>query len=77
MSWFVGGLLLVRRTFDQYNNVVLEACVERRIVGELYCDVDIGLCLIRGENIVMMGDIVRCRLHPTLHAARYRAVQYV
>jgi len=48
------GLL---RTFDQYSNVVLEECYERRIFKDMFADISMGLYLIRGENIVMMGDI--------------------
>lgn len=45
-------------TFDQYSNIVLNQCRERRILGNKYAEEDLGLFIIRGENIVMIGGIV-------------------
>lgn len=39
-------------------NVVLQNACERVIVGELYCDVPLGLYVIRGENVVLIGELV-------------------
>jgi U6 snRNA-associated Sm-like protein LSm1 len=39
-------------------NVVLERAIERIIVGELYCDLPLGLYIIRGENVVLIGELV-------------------
>jgi hypothetical protein len=39
-------------------NVVLEGACERVIVGDLYCDVPLGLYVIRGENVVLIGELV-------------------
>lgn len=39
-------------------NVVLQGACERVIVGELYCDVPLGLYVIRGENVVLIGELV-------------------
>lgn len=47
----------VLRSFDQFANLVLEAAIERIFVGEHYGDVPLGLQLIRGENVVLMGEI--------------------
>nr|AFK42076.1 unknown [Medicago truncatula] len=41
-------LLGLLRSFDQFANVVLEGACERVIVGDLYCDVPLGLYVIRG-----------------------------
>jgi U6 snRNA-associated Sm-like protein LSm1 len=46
------------RSFDQFANVVLERAIERIIVGELYCDLPLGLYIIRGENVVLIGELV-------------------
>ena len=45
------------RSFDQFANIVLENAVERIIVGSLYSDIPLGLYIVRGENVVLMGDI--------------------
>ncbi|EOD07015.1 hypothetical protein EMIHUDRAFT_440765 [Emiliania huxleyi CCMP1516] len=45
------------RTFDQFSNVVLEHALERVIVGKRFADVPLGLYVIRGENVVLLGQI--------------------
>jgi small nuclear ribonucleoprotein (snRNP)-like protein len=40
-------------------NLVLENTVERTIVGDAYCDIRRGIYLIRGENTVFLGLVVR------------------
>ncbi|EFJ28168.1 hypothetical protein SELMODRAFT_146440 [Selaginella moellendorffii] len=45
------------RSFDQFANLVLEKAVERIIVGDLYCDLPLGLYIIRGENVVLVGEL--------------------
>eukprot|EP00468_Gymnochlora_sp_CCMP2014_P010069 CAMPEP_0167751128 /NCGR_PEP_ID=MMETSP0110_2-20121227/6385_1 /TAXON_ID=629695 /ORGANISM="Gymnochlora sp., Strain CCMP2014" /LENGTH=127 /DNA_ID=CAMNT_0007636547 /DNA_START=33 /DNA_END=416 /DNA_ORIENTATION=+ len=46
------------RTYDQYNNIVLTDCSERDVAGEKYVDEkQEGLYVIRGENIVLFGEI--------------------
>ncbi|RDX85238.1 Sm-like protein LSM1B [Mucuna pruriens] len=45
------------RSFDQFANAVLEGACERVIVGELYCDIPLGLYVIRGENVVLIGEL--------------------
>ncbi|CAM8996903.1 hypothetical protein QQ045_006410 [Rhodiola kirilowii] len=49
------GLL---RSFDQFANAVIEGACERVIVGDLYCDIPLGLYVIRGENVVLIGELV-------------------
>lgn len=39
-------------------NAVLEGSCERVIVGDLYCDIPLGLYVIRGENVVLIGEVV-------------------
>ncbi|KAL3632083.1 Sm-like protein lsm1b [Castilleja foliolosa] len=43
-------LLGILRSFDQF-------ATERVIVGEIYCDVPLGLYFIRGENVVLIGEL--------------------
>ncbi|KMZ64496.1 Small nuclear ribonucleoprotein LSM1 [Zostera marina] len=45
------------RSFDQYANAVIEGACERIIVGELFCDIPLGLYVIRGENVVLIGEL--------------------
>ena len=40
-------------------NAVLEGACERVIVGEQYCDIPLGLYVIRGENVVLIGELVK------------------
>ncbi|KAJ4834722.1 Sm-like protein lsm1b [Turnera subulata] len=43
--------------FPMTANVVLEGACERVIVGDLYCDILLGLYVIRGENVVLIGEL--------------------
>lgn len=45
------------RSFDQFANIVLESAVERIIVGSAYSDIPLGLYIVRGENVVLMGEV--------------------
>jgi len=45
------------RSFDQFANIVLESAVERIVVGSRYADVPLGLYVIRGENVVLLGEV--------------------
>eukprot|EP00249_Psilotum_nudum_P018924 c27023_g1_i1 orf=892-1275(-) len=50
-------LIGMLRSFDQFANVVLETAIERIIVGDLFCDLPLGLYIIRGENVVLIGEL--------------------
>jgi len=50
---FIGYL----RSVDQFANLVLQQTVERIHVGKLYGEEQIGSFVIRGENVVLMGEI--------------------
>lgn len=52
-SQFVG----IMRSFDQYGNLVLEGSVKRKVVDRYFCDEELGLQIIRGENVVLMGEL--------------------
>ncbi|GCE97489.1 Sm-like protein [Zygosaccharomyces mellis] len=49
----------VLRTFDQYANLILEHCVERIYFTEKnkYAEEYKGLFMVRGENVVMLGEV--------------------
>lgn len=47
----------ILRSFDQFANIVLDNAVERMFVGDMYADVPLGLQLVRGENVVLLGQI--------------------
>ena len=49
------------RSFDQFANIVLENAVERIIVGQSYSDIPLGLYIVRGENVVLMGEVDEVR----------------
>jgi len=48
------GLL---RSIDQFANLVLHRTVERIHVGKQYGDISRGIFLIRGENVVLLGEV--------------------
>ncbi len=54
----------VLRSFDQFANLVLDQAVERIIVGGMYSDVPLGLYMLRGENLVLMGQLDPAREVP-------------
>ena len=45
------------RSFDQFANIVLQDAVERIIVGSSYSDIPLVLYIVRGENVVLMGEV--------------------
>lgn len=47
-------LTLTAASANAAANIVLESAFERIIVGDQYCDVPLGVYLVRGENLVMM-----------------------
>eukprot|EP00252_Welwitschia_mirabilis_P019774 TRINITY_DN4675_c0_g1_i1.p1 TRINITY_DN4675_c0_g1~~TRINITY_DN4675_c0_g1_i1.p1 ORF type:complete len:129 (-),score=22.87 TRINITY_DN4675_c0_g1_i1:521-907(-) len=50
-------LIGILRSFDQFANAVLESALERKISGDKYCDIELGLYVIRGENVVLIGEL--------------------
>lgn len=40
-------------------NLVLQDTIERLFVQNLYADIERGLFIVRGENVSMLGEIVR------------------
>jgi len=47
----------VLRSYDQFANLVLEDTVERIYHGDVFAENWHGLFLIRGENVVLLGEI--------------------
>lgn len=45
------------RSLDQYLNLMMEDTCERILMPGKYCDVPLGLYIVRGDNVVMLGEI--------------------
>ena len=45
------------RSFDQFSNIVLEHAEERVVVGKRFADVPLGLYVIRGDAVVLLGEV--------------------
>ncbi|KAL4754587.1 hypothetical protein BDW72DRAFT_165695 [Aspergillus terricola var. indicus] len=50
-------LIGVLRTWDQFANLLLQDTVERMYAGNLYTDIPRGVFLVRGENVLLLGEI--------------------
>mmetsp|Transcript_23943 Transcript_23943/g.95003 ORF Transcript_23943/g.95003 Transcript_23943/m.95003 type:complete len:131 (+) Transcript_23943:90-482(+) len=55
-------LVGIMRSFDQFANLVLEETFERRVVvsksgGAAYGDIPLGLYLVRGDAIILLGEV--------------------
>lgn len=46
------------RSVDQFANIVLHRTIERIHVGKEYGDIPRGIFIVRGENVVLLGEIV-------------------
>jgi U6 snRNA-associated Sm-like protein LSm1 len=46
------------RSVDQFANLVLHKAIERIHVKNEYGDMERGIFIIRGENVVLLGEIV-------------------
>lgn len=51
------SLFGILRSIDQFANLVLHLTVERIYIGNEYGEIDRGVFLIRGENVVLCGEI--------------------
>ncbi|XP_070494119.1 U6 snRNA-associated Sm-like protein LSm1 [Chironomus tepperi] len=47
------------RSVDQFANLVLHRAIERIHVNDKYGDMERGVFIIRGENVVLLGEIDR------------------
>lgn len=70
-------LIGILRSFDQFANVVIEGAVERIIVGDLFCDVHLGLYIIRGENVVLIGELdsTKDNLPPHMQRVTHKEIE--
>jgi U6 snRNA-associated Sm-like protein LSm1 len=50
-------LVGIMRSYDQFSNIVLEDTHERHFVGNLYGDIPLGLYIVRGESVVLLGEL--------------------
>jgi len=48
---------------ERTGNLVLQDTLERLFVQNLYADIERGLFLVRGENVSLLGEIVRSPSH--------------
>lgn len=46
------------RSIDQFANLVLHMTIERIHVGNQYGDIPRGVFIVRGENVVLLGEVV-------------------
>lgn len=51
------------RSVDQFANLVLHQTIERIHVGNEYGDIPRGVFIVRGENVVLLGEIVRFKYY--------------
>lgn len=50
-------LIGILRSFDHFLNMTLESTAERVILKGKYCDIPLGLYIVRGDNIVLLGEV--------------------
>jgi len=50
-------LIGVLRSWDQFANLVLQDTVERLYAGKLFADKKLGIFVVRGENVLLLGEI--------------------
>jgi U6 snRNA-associated Sm-like protein LSm1 len=44
-------------SYDQFANLVLDGAVERIVVQNCYADVPFGIFVVRGENVMLLGEV--------------------
>ncbi|CAG8069699.1 unnamed protein product [Penicillium salamii] len=70
-------LIGVLRSWDQFANLVFQETVERIYAGQLYADVPRGIFIVRGENVLLLGEVDLDReddIPPTLTKAPFEEV---
>jgi U6 snRNA-associated Sm-like protein LSm1 len=60
MVWLRDGRVLVGylRSYDQFANLVLHDTIERLTISDKKYYITVGVFLVRGENVVMVGEAV-------------------
>ncbi|OQD78866.1 hypothetical protein PENANT_c075G00341 [Penicillium antarcticum] len=70
-------LIGVLRSWDQFANLVFQETIERIYAGGLYADVNRGIFIVRGENVLLLGEVDLDReddIPPTLTQAPFEEV---
>jgi U6 snRNA-associated Sm-like protein LSm1 len=47
----------ILRSFDHHSNAVLQGAFERVVVGHLYCDIPLGAFVVRGDEVILTGEL--------------------
>lgn len=50
-------LIGILRSIDQFANLVMHRTIERIHVGKKYGDIPRGIFVVRGENVVLLGEV--------------------
>ncbi|CAF9926995.1 MAG: SM-like, degradation of cytoplasmic mRNAs and positively regulates transcription initiation [Heterodermia speciosa] len=50
-------LIGVLRSWDQFANLMLQETVERIYTKDVYADIQRGIYIVRGENVLLLGEI--------------------
>jgi U6 snRNA-associated Sm-like protein LSm1 len=59
------------RSIDQYANLLLSNTMERVVVGNKYGEAERGIYIIRGENVVLIGEVDTNQASIESRAARH------
>lgn len=59
-------LIGILRSLDQFNNLVLQNTVERISIGDKFGDIPRGLYIVRGDTVVLVGEMVKIYYNSTL-----------
>jgi small nuclear ribonucleoprotein (snRNP)-like protein len=76
-------LIGVLRSVDQFANIVLQDTIERIHVNKEYGDIPRGIFIVRGENVVLLGEIVsilsifHMNIHTILDYKKLRCNVYI
>lgn len=62
------------RSIDQFANLVLHRTIERIHVGRKYGDIPRGVFIVRGENVVLLGEIDEKRFTAEAEGVRLELV---
>lgn len=65
------------RCVDQFANLVLHKTIERIHVGKEYGDIPRGIFIVRGENVVLLGEIVSKSVNITHFLQQYSLCTYL
>ncbi|ORX43604.1 hypothetical protein BCR36DRAFT_586543 [Piromyces finnis] len=72
------NLIGILRSYDQFANLVLQNTLERIIVNDCYGEKERGVFIIRGENVVLLGEIDKDKEqdgYPNLNKVSYEKIK--